>query len=66
MSRWITIPWQLELREVKDWLHDNAGQYGRDWAIESRWIGYEEAGALEHTVRIEDEGVAALFALRWL
>lgn len=62
---WITIPWQHNIREVKDWLFENAGQYGRDWAVTERWIGYEEAGALEHTVRIDDEKVATMFLLRW-
>lgn len=60
------IPWKHDLREVKDWLFANAGDYGKDWSIWSRWVGYEEAGSLEHTVRIDDERVAALFVLRWL
>lgn len=61
----IVIPWQHDIREVRDWLHENAGTYGKDWALYSHWIGYEEAGALEHTVRLEDEGVATAFLLRW-
>lgn len=60
------IPWKHDIREVKDWLYENAGSYGKDWAIYSGWVGYEEAGALEHTVRIDDEKTAALFVLRWL
>lgn len=61
----ITIPWQHDIREVRDWLFENAGKYGRDWAIDSRYVGYEEAGALEHTARIDDEKIATAFILRW-
>lgn len=50
--------------EIRNWLCER-GNSGKDWVMNRRWIGCDDLGGWDYSVRFTDDRLAAEFILRW-